>query len=278
MIYGFDLETDHDNDSAWCVQWVLADKDGEVHGTDVRCLAHHFERICKRQGRDFAYAHNLHYDIQFLKDELFVMQQKGYLIRPIIRNNREICVQIYRRGESPEKKCKPGLELRDSLAKFPGTLRELGDTIGLPKLENTDPDFSPGWASKVDFDDPKEWEYVIRDATIVQRAMQEWHDLGFKRMTLSGDAWADARRVVNHKRWDALFPALDGLTDRILRKAYSGGLNYSKPGTHRHVTHEDKVSMYPGVMMYAELPIGKPIDMGGLEPSPEYGGIYIAEK
>ena len=278
MIYGFDLETDHDSDSAWCVQWVLANKDGEVHGTDVRCLVHHLERICKAQGRDFAYAHNLHYDIQFLKDGLFDMQQRGYLIRPIIRNNREICVQIYRRGESPEKKCKPGLELRDSLAKFPGTLRELGDTIGLPKLENTDPDFSPGWASKIDFDDPKEWEYVIRDAIIVQRAMQEWHDEGFKRMTLSGDAWADARRVVNRKRWDALFPALDGLTDRILRKAYAGGLNYSKPGTHRHVTHEDKVSMYPGVMMYAELPIGKPVDLGGLEPSPEYGGIYIAEK
>ena len=269
MIWGLDTETDNDGERAWIVQWVITGKAGTYTGTDIRALMHRLRTLGRSREKQYIYIHNLKYDLEFIKYALWEMQQyHGAEINPIFRNGQPIQVAVDVNNRT--------LIFRDSAKKWQGNLRSLGDAIGLPKLENIDPEFHPGWSSQLDYDDPETWRYVIRDAKICRRAGEFWHKGGFTRATTSGDAWNDMRVVKGTKFWDEQFPKLTREEDDALRDGYFGGINISRnKGYHEGpISHDDKVSMYPGVMLDKPLPVGKPIYMGAVHPD---GGLWVGK-
>lgn len=284
-VYGFDTETDHDDKTAWIVQWAVSDGKEEWTG---RTAAEFRDWLIdfatqKEQGKFFFYIHNLKYDLEFIKYGLYdIAYRYNCYLSPIMRNGQPISVSLIPSNLCPWQ-CK--ITFRDSAKKIPGQLRELGRTIGLEKLEGVSEDFAAGWSERVNFDDPAEWEYVKRDARIVAVAMRNLHRDGSQRATASGDAWIDAKATMcgtgPHQReyWTQHYPILGYALDARLRKCYWGGINISQ---HRGVTtaedrvcitHEDVHSMYPTVMMFDELPYGMPIYLESMPKS----GIWIGE-
>jgi len=232
------------------------------------------------------YIHNINYDWWFICDAVgdFCVHSDVEM-DPIVRNNRIISVNL-KPTEDSEYGPKQ-VTFRDSSVKIPGSsVQSLGKMIGLPKLEGVSEDFHPGWSSEVDLDDPLRWEYVIRDAEIVAKAMAKLHSSGRRKATASGDAWAAMKEYIGGGKryskgrdyaWQHLFPHLCTDLDLRLRKGYCGGLNISMhKGRHDGVviTHEDVHSMYPTVMSYDPLPYGIP---NITTDPPREGALYIAE-
>jgi len=272
MIWGFDTETDHDGTRAWVVQWVLWSEDRTYRGTDLRALRHIFEKLGQANQKNYIYIHNLKYDIEFIKYILWDIVQEGLgELTPIFRQGQPIQVTLSLKNGRM-------LVFRDSAKKWQGNLRSLGDAIGCPKLENVDPEFHAGWSKMLDLDDEESWRYVTRDAEIAGRAGMWWHAQGAKKATTSGDAWSDLRHIIGYKLFDARYPKLTRAEDDALRQGYFGGINLSF--NHGYVikgpiTHEDKVSMYPGVMRQKPLPYGRPVYLYGAKPD---HGLWVGKQ
>lgn len=269
MIWGLDTETDHDGKSAWIVQWVITGKAGTFKGTDRRALTHRLRTLGRSREKQYIYIHNLKYDLEFIKYCLWdLVREFGAELNPIFRNGQPIQVVVEVNNRT--------LIFRDSAKKWQGNLRSLGDAIDLPKLENIDPEFHPGWSRLLEFDSEEDWRYVIRDAKICAKAGEFWHGGGFTRATTSGDAWHDMQVVRGRKFWDEQFPKLTREEDDALRDGYFGGINISRnKGFHLGpITHDDKVSMYPGVMLDKPLPVGKPQYMGAVHPDT---GLWVGK-
>ena len=261
MIWGLDTETDHDGQSAWIVQWVVTGKAGTFKGTDRRALMHRLRTLGRTRAKEYIYIHNLAYDLEFIKYCIWDMvQEYGAQVNAIFRNGRPIQVAVDVNNRT--------LIFRDSAKKWQGNLRSLGEALDYPKLENIDPEFHMGWSKLLDYDDPESWRYVIRDAKICAKAGEFWHNDGFTRATTSGDAWHDMQVVRGRKLWKELFPTLTREEDDKLRDGYFGGINISRNKGHHFgpITHEDKVSMFPGVMLQKPLPVGTPIYLGPTFP------------
>ncbi len=269
MIWGFDTETDNDGNSAWIVQWVITGKAGTYKGTDTRALLHRLRTLGRSREHQYIYIHNLKYDLEFLRIVLWNLQEEyGAKLTPIFRNGQPIQVSVEVNNRI--------LIFRDSAKKWQGNLRSLGGALDYPKLENIDPDFKPGWSAALDLDSEEDWKYVIRDARICAKAGEFWHGGGFKHATTSGDAWADMRNMIGIPLWKELFPPLTRELDDILRDGYFGGINISRNKGHHKgpITHEDKVSMFPGVMLLKPLPVGNPIYMGAVKPQ---SGLWVGK-
>ena len=291
-VYGFDTETDNDGRSeAWVVQWALVSGNGKQRWTGqhveefIDVLLH---LLSRHKGHDYIYIHNINYDWWFIFDQVADMCAKYNVhMKPTLRNNRIISVELEPDEDSELGPCR--VTFRDSFAKVPGSsVQSLGKMIGMPKLEGVSEDFHPGWSLGVDFSDPARWEYVIRDAEVVARAMAALHSSGKRKATASGDAWQAMKKYISKGKsykdpyeWNHLFPQLSTDLDLRLRRGYCGGLNISNfQGKHIAgqdcdcITHEDVHSMYPTVMSYDPLPYGIPTVTTEV---PRIGSIYIAE-
>ena len=289
MIYGLDTETDNDGNTAWIVQWAIVNAKGHGWcGTDPADLMLRILSFFNNKGKTYIYCHNIDYDFHFFKGLLVEIAETYAISMSIIaRYGKVISVTMTPKEDSEYSE--GTVIFRDSAKKIPGSsVRSLGKLVGLPKLEGVSEDFHPGWSRDVDFSDPKEWEYVKRDAQIVAVAMDRMHSRAGgsrNKSTASGDAWMlmkkfigtkDGKRYKHDLNWDRLFPKLSTELDMRLRKGYTGGLNISlnRGLTVGKITHADVHSMYPTVMSYDPLPFGHPTLM--FHP-PRDGSLYIVE-
>ena len=285
MIWGLDTETDNDGQAAWIVQWAIVDAQG--HGKAGETLEQLQDALVhlggRMSGKHYLYVHNLKYDLEFIKYAIYNIKiQYDGIINAIIRKGSPVSITLIFGKKT--------LIFRDSMKKWQGDLRSMGKAYGIEKLDPPgDEDFSPGWASKMDFSDPETFRYVIRDAQICAVAMQAQHDANHSKSTTSGDAWQDMHRVINEgfykpgqDRWSRLFPPLSYDLYKNLSHSYFGGINIS---LHRGecieapITHEDRVSMYPSVMAGTEgerLPYGEPIYIGSQLPPDD--SLYITRQ
>ena len=287
-IYGFDTETDHDDHTAWVVQWALVDdKHHGTMGTDLDDFKKILLKKFKNKGKTFIYIQNIDYDFHFIKSVIVdICQTYGVTCQIIARYGKVISVTL----TPPEDgTLGPGQVIfRDSAKKIPGSsLRSIGKLIGIPKLEGVSEDFHAGWSKEIDFNDAASWEYVRQDAFIVAVSMARMHskDGGSRdKSTASGDAWMLMKKFIsgdkghykNDLKWEKYFPDIGTEQDMRFRRGYAGGLNISQfQGIHRGtITHEDVHSMYPTVMKYDPLPYGLPTMQ--FEP-PRDGALYIVE-
>lgn len=271
MIYGLDTETDFDSSTmtARIVQWCIhSGKARYWTGRDLESLK---KRLSKLPGKskNYIYIHNLSYDLEFFKYALYeIAIENDGDINPVWRKGKPVSLTLRFNNKT--------LIFRDSMKKWQGNLKSLGEAIGLPKLDPPEEDFAEGWSERVDMDDPEQWKYVIRDAEIVAVGMRLQHAMKATKATTSGDAWKSAHEIINDgynikgdTKWDRLFPPLRYELDHVLRPSFWGGVNISR---HRGetitgpITHLDRVSMYPSVMYYDPLPYGMPIYIGNELP------------
>lgn len=276
-VYGLDTETDNDGTTAWIVQWCIHDGRTAIVGGSLDSLTARLAVLGGKKGRHYIYVFNLKYDLSFFVYSIYELYLKyeGEM-NPIIRKGSPVSITLKINGRT--------LIFRDAMKKWQGNLASLGKAYGVPKLEAPEEDFAPGWSKRVDFSDPKQWDYVKRDAEIVAVAMQYQHRMQqAKKSTTSGDAWADMKRTINKgyfrpgaDRWSVFFPPLGYKLDRMLRPAYFGGINISQhKGEYIEgpITHEDIVSMYPSRMKYCPMPYGTPVYIGSALPPDDV--LYI---
>lgn len=292
-VFGFDTETDNDGETAWICQWCIHDGKTPIYGRDLESFKHWLLFLIQNRQRICLYAHNLKYDIEFVKPVLHDLETMGFEPKYIIRKGSPIKIQLKKGGEL--------VEFRDSMKKMPGNLRSLGRMIGLEKLESPR-GFYQGWSKDIDYaNGSPDWEYIKRDAEIVavsMRALHKGNTDGYKfdRATLSGDAWKIAKDMIgtsdgkshggdDNWRWKKHFPRLDVDLDRRIRKAYFGGINLSPLCNHginkatddRPIYHEDIHNSYGGVMSGIQgypLPYDTPTIQYKFPPD---GVLYIAE-
>lgn len=270
-VLGGDLETDNNGSSeAWMVQWAISDGSKEWYSGEWEDFFEVVDMFLGRYKSTRCYFHNLAYDMSFIRYPLYhFVQDKGYLLQNIVRNRSPIAIEIRVPGEGDMKKW-PCFTFADSALKVPGDLRNLAKQTGLPytKLEGVS-DFHAGWShdGTVDLSDPKEWEYVRQDARIVGEAMNRVHASGRTKLTASGDAFAGLKHAVNRgynnpcteSRFTRLFRKLPYEQDQWIRNGYMGGVNIStcKGMVTGPISHIDRHSMYPSVMMACDMPYGK---------------------
>lgn len=270
MIYGLDTETDNDGTTAWIVQWCIHDGKNAIVGGSLDTLTARLAVLGRKKAKHYVYVFNLKYDLAFFVYAIYelLLKYEGEL-HPIIRKGSPVSITLRMNDRT--------LVFRDAAKKWQGNLASLGKAYGIPKLEAPEEDFSPGWSERVDFSDPRQWDYVKRDAEIVAVAMQYMHrSQGAKKSTTSGDAWTDMKKTINKgfwrpgaDRWSSLFPPLGYELDRMLRPAYFGGINISQWKGHYilgPITHEDIVSMYPSRMRFCPMPHGMPVYIGSALP------------
>lgn len=289
-VFGFDTETDNDGSEAWVCQWCVHDGTTAWIGRDIGDFKNTIVSLTWERKCIVLYAHNLKYDINFCRSLIHELETEGWQSKIIMRKGSPIKVRLVNNERM--------IEFRDSMKKMPGSLKQLGAMIGLPKLESPR-GFYQGWSNDIDYSySSPDWNYIKRDAEIVAVAMRQLHKgnadgMRFDRATLSGDAWNIAKDMIgtsdgkhhsdrDNWKWDKYFPRLPVHLDQVIRKAYFGGINLSPVHNHgilqgseeRPIYHEDIHNSYGAVMLYKPLPIGMP---SVTHEWPTDGILYIAE-
>lgn len=265
-VFGCDFETDsnHDENTAWIVQWAVSNGKTEWTGRDLNSFGKfiHSHLHTGPHNKKFYFA-NLSYDGEFFKYILPYLLEKIKDCEPIasyIRpKNRLIGIFIRYKGLNRESR---SIAFADILAKLPGySVELLGQRFGLQKEEGFK--FYDGWSEKVDFSLDENWTYVKTDAKIVALACQDAHSRGYVKLTAASDAREEIKRFYakgKNRYKDAnyykKFPKLSLELDKVLREAYQGGINISPRQRvfEGDIRHFDARSMYPSVMLLDRLP------------------------
>lgn len=167
------------------------------------------------------YFHNLKYDFQFMRSAIWDWVREHELIdRPEPDTDTAMLLELLGIPNQPlgsyvsdYKDCAlisnsnspiliqvDNIEIRDSLKKVAGgTVKDMGKSIGLPKLESPRGAFYSGWSRDLTDDD---FQYVDRDAEIVARRMKLMHASGFVKPTMSGDAYSHMITAFNKAHVD----------------------------------------------------------------------------
>lgn len=286
-IIGADFETDHNQSEGWVAQWAAVEaidyrrlKYRQEHGYTLDGFKQYIYRLMENPSiQYYVYFHNLKYDVNFMwgfiNELMELCADDERYMPPIVRMGAPIIMRFR------------NIEFRDSARKMPAgtTVAQMGDMIGLPKLESPRGNFDAGWSKDLTDD---EFQYVIHDAAIVALIMQQMHFNDATHATTSGDAWASARAIYNKVNgrgaWDDDFPELSLDMYDLFWPAYQGGLNIShhKGIIHDTICHVDRNSMYPSILsgvpsmgVVPVLPCGQPKRLKKGTPSEAGYELYI---
>lgn len=122
-----------------------------------------------------------------------------------------------------------------------------------------------------------EIDYIRNDVEIVAWALNAMFEKGLNHMTLASNAMQDFRkRCDNFKQY---FPQLNREEDNGIRKSYRGGFTYLNDKYIESETKQgislDVNSLYPSVMRFQTMPIGKPIYFEGKYQEDTLYPLYV---
>lgn len=125
----------------------------------------------------------------------------------------------------------------------------------------------------------EEIDYIKNDTEIVMRALQIKFSNGETGFTQTMNAKASFRATYKKQEYKGLFPEIDLMDDKYLRRAYSGGFTYLNP---KHAEKDlglmvslDCNSMYPAQMLHRPIPYGYPrYGNGEAHPTADYP-LYV---
>lgn len=225
------------------------------------------------------YFHNLAFDGKFI---LYYLTQNNFTYSENRESKRtyrtlitdlgqfyEISICFKKRGKKAHH-----IEIRDSLKKIALPVADMAKAFGL--------EMSKG---EIDYDlvrpvghilTQEEIDYIERDVKIVAQCLKVLYDEGMAKMTSSGDAlWDFKRRLANsetpkemNKIFEYHYPKLNYEIDGEIRKSYKGGFTYVNPKFQNKIIESGTVfdvnSLYPSIMRYKSLPIGRPRHYRGM--------------
>lgn len=268
-IYAFDTENDwnEEHTEVYFVQCAFIGEHkkemllscNDILEDRVNVIYRMMDIALEKVGCSYFYCANLKHESELLKEGLKIIQQV-FPVQYLRRENQMLQISI-------KVDDRHMIFIRDVLNLYPGTsVKRLGDLFGIEKLDGFK--FRPGWSKGIDFTLEENQRYCYRDAEIVYEASKKLHDNKMDGITMSSVAWRKCKEIFNggnprnNTMWNRLFPKLEKDLDVLIRKAYIGGINYSKsdfvvkPNTYLSV--EDANSMYPTVAVFDSLPYGKP--------------------
>lgn len=180
---------------------------------------------------------------------------------------------FFKVGNKTVKKAK----LIDSLKIIPLSIKDTAKAFGLPisKLE-------------IDYNYPRERghilteeerEYIKNDVKIDAMALNMMFDEGLNRITSASNALFSYKLTHSKSKFETMFPELPYEIDKDMRCAYKGGFTYLNPIYKEVDTKEGVVldvnSLYPSVMRYELMPVGKPIFFEGKYEEDKVYPLYI---
>lgn len=123
----------------------------------------------------------------------------------------------------------------------------------------------------------QEIDYIRNDVEIVAWALKAMFNKGLTKMTIASNAMKDFKSRC--KKFNQFFPVLDENMDEEIRNAYKGGFTYLSD---KYVGKEqgkgvtlDVNSLYPSVMKFETMPIGKPQYFDGKYVYDEVYPLYV---
>lgn len=234
--------------------WSLYDINNDTYeyGTSIVSFIHTVKRLKCRK----IFFHNLRFDGSFIVDYLLTQGWEYGKDFECLIDGMNVWYQIHLKKEGFN--CK----IWDSLKKFPGqSVQSIAKMYGLEDKHDK-PDFDRYFPE--DYKPTKdEIEYCVHDARIIAKALKQEFYQGHKGMTLSTDAFKSVEEHIggHHKRM-VILPDLTQEQYQHLESSYKGGWTYLNPkyGNKdlKNIHVYDVNSLYPYVMKYCELPVGKP--------------------
>lgn len=269
---------------AWGLAPVEAQAFEEVEtGTSIEGF---MQRIGSTREHIGIYFHNLKFDASFILNWLLA---QGFT-----------CVDKTTRGSRAKREftclrangalyavkiafAKSYVTLWDSAKKIPLRVEQMPKAFGLDDICKGDIDYDEYRPAGHELTD-EETSYLKRDVLIVAQALSKLHALGVSadKMTIGSDAYADWRdRAVEEFGESFVNEAFESLSDEewfFAAEAYSGGITTPNPKVAGKMLRQagrvyDVNSMYPGVMLYRPMPVGKGTHFEG---APQGTGLWIA--
>lgn len=190
----------------------------------------------------YLYAHNAKYDILAIRG-IPLLIDMGYSVTSFAESN-PLIIEFVKEGKRPKK-----ILVLSTTNYFNNSLKELGKTVGLEKLEAA---FNDTLGNAI--------IYCRRDVEIIIKAMQIFFEfvkenkIGNIGQTLASQAFNAYRsRFMTHE----IFIHCDEKAIEIERESYSGGrTEVWKMGNHKEkLYYLDVNSMYPFVMLEENFPV-----------------------
>lgn len=262
--------------------WSVCNQDGEIV-KDGSNIDTYMQWLMFEGDSKLVYFHNLAFDGSFIIDWL---ERNGYEYTKKLTQNHAhhysmlmsdlgiwYTIKIRLVYRIVKKLVHTTIEIRDSLKICPLKVKVIAKSFGLPMEKE-----------KIDYQDytinEETLSYVHKDVQIVAHALKFFHQLGFKKLTIGGNAFNDLKDYFNdiynttyHKKgkdkvnfFQRVFPDLDIPWLTTWRQAYTGGRSQVNPRYADTIQHNirrfDINSMYPSIMASShgeELPYGRPI-------------------
>ena len=125
----------------------------------------------------------------------------------------------------------------------------------------------------------EELDYIHNDTEIDMWTIRLNLKEGAVKFTQAGNAKNEFRKLFTKGEWDMLFPPLDNIDDKFIRKSYVGGfVSYNDNFVNKDIfnaTSYDINSMYPAQMLHRYMPYGFPVSFEGKYVPSEKYPIYI---
>ena len=207
------------------------------------------------------YFHNLSFDGEFI---LWHLLEKGYEYNEEPKRAKTFSTIIDETGSIYEIKictCSKKIwEVRCSYKLFPKSIKDIGEMVGIPKLNETHNYEEIKNYNSLEEVTEEEEMYITNDVRIMVELIKYLQDKGVKGLTMSSSAyknWLQDKYMLAHnhmKKCDN-----DEVVE-IVRKSYRGGITKVNPKyagvEFNDVISFDVNSLYPSVMYDNPMPIG----------------------
>ena len=256
--------------------WLWAVCDIESHaieyGTDIESF---ISSLYARPG--VYWFHNLSYDGTYIVDYCL---RNGWEFAATPSQDKQFCTVISDKGKwyALELVCgKEHIHIYDSLKKYPFSVKVMGQTFGFPEEKGTI-DYRM-WRGLGYIPTQDEYGYIANDVLICARAMGQAYSEGATKLTIGSDCMAAYKKDLGKRAFKRMFPRLNDIQDRDIRRAYRGGYCRVEPrfkgkdvGPGISV---DFNSMYPSMMMLKPFPYGQPVYFTGRYEQDDDCPLYV---
>ena len=282
LCFSADFETTTDKDD--CRVWAYALSNIEnpkefYYGNSIEGLMD----FCAGKDNYTLYFFNLKFDGCFILSWLL---KNGFerVSSPKERESKTFTTLITDRGAfyaieiyfEVKKHCTNKVKIIDAMKIFPNfSVESLATAFGLP-ISKLELDYKEKREVGHDLTS-HEIDYIRNDVEIVAWALKAMFDKGLTHMTLASNAMQDFRKRC--KYFKQYFPQLSKEEDNGIRKSYRGGFTYLNERYIEVKTDKgislDVNSLYPSVMRFNAMPIGKPIYFEGKYEEDATYPLYI---
>ena len=260
MRYAADFETTTNPDDCRVWAWAVCSMEDYTFekGNSIETF---FNWISKRKN-DILYFHNLKFDGEFIIWHLLTngyrhVQAKNLSEDKTFKTLISDTGQFYSMEIMFDAKAKYKIRIYDSLKLLPMPVEKIAKSFKLDcqKLEIDYKENRPVGHELTE----QESKYIENDCLIVAKALNQFFEQGYSKMTIGSNALADFKTTMSKSTFKADFP--ECLYDSFIRAAYKGGFTYLKPEYADKDLGEgivlDVNSLYPSVMYNNKYPVGE---------------------